>query len=245
MTIIKQFFGHSGAIVNLVESDGSLMIEKSGTGIDRNHNRMLALHGKINQPNILNYDNNKLTMSYVPSMDMTQYLINENVKPFINFLQTACTSLESNVYGIKDYLSVYEQRLSSAEWMPAPMGQIIDKLPRHLPQTDYHGDLTLNNILYDYNHGKFVFIDAMDTDLDSIYFDLGKLRQDLDCGWFIRNNNVLLSNRLIAISNAMQEFPYYNNNAIAIVAILRIWKYANTQDKEWLMNQIEKLWRNK
>jgi hypothetical protein len=245
MTIIKQFSGHSGATVNLVETDNGLIIEKSGVGIDRNYNRMLALNGKINQPSILNYDNNKLTMSYVPSMDMTQYLINENVKPFVNFLQSACALLENKVYSIKDYLSVYEQRLSSAEWLPASMGQIIDKLPRHLPQTDYHGDLTLNNILYDYNHGKFVFIDAMDTDLDSIYFDLGKLRQDLDCGWFIRNNNVLLSNRLIAISNAMQEFPYYNNNAIAIIAILRIWKYSTTQDKEWLSIQLDKLWRNK
>lgn len=245
--IIKQFKGHSGAVVNLVERGDKLVIEKSGTGTARNYAQMLALDQTVAQPPILNYDSNVLTMEYVPSTDMTHYIINENLTPLVNFIKSTYTTLVNIVKDpAKNYTPMYEDRLNQAEWLPAGIGEIIDQLPSHLPQTLYHGDFTMNNILYDYNNAKFVLIDAVSTDFDSVHFDVSKLRQDLSCGWFVRHTNVLLSNRLLTISKELDSHcMYYNNNAMAILSMLRVWPYSDKDDKKWLAEQIDKLWKQR
>ena len=245
--IIKQLIGHSGATVNLVEQDSNIVVEKSGNGTDRNYAQMLALEKHVVQPAILSYDNNQLVMEYVPSTDMVHYLINENRTPLIHFIKSTYNTLANIVYDpAKDYLPTYERRLSTAEWLPASMGEIIALLPRYLPQTLYHGDFTMNNILYDYNNARFVLIDAVNTDLDSVHFDISKLRQDRDCGWFVRDSSVLLSNRLLTLSEELDSHcAYYNNNAMAILALLRVWPYSSDSDKKWLADQIDKLWKQR
>lgn len=243
--IIKQLIGHSGATVNLIEQDNKIVVEKSGNGTDRNHAQMLALGQIVAQPAILNYQGDTLTMEYIPNTDMTHYIINENLTPLVNFIKSTYTVLSNVVDNLaKDYTLVYEHKLSSAEWLPASIGEIIDRLPSHLPQTLYHGDFTMNNILYDYNNAKFVLIDAISTEFDSVHFDISKLRQDVSCGWFIRRSNVLLSNRLLVISKELsQHCTHYNNNAMAILSMLRVWPYSNDNDKQWLAEQIDKLWK--
>lgn len=245
--IIKQLTGHSGATVNLVEKDNKIVVEKFGKGTDRNHAQMLVLGHSAAQPTILSYDNGHLVMEYVPSTDMKHYLINENRTQLVHFIKSTYDTLSGIIYDqTKDYLPVYERRLSAAEWLPASIGEIIALLPRYLPQTLYHGDFTMNNILYDYNNARFVLIDAMTTDLDSIHFDISKLRQDLDCGWFIRDSNLLLSNRLLTLSEELGSYcAYYNNNAMAILALLRVWPYSSELDKKWLADQIDKLWKQR
>lgn len=246
-TIVKNFSGHSGAIINLVENEHGLVVEKTGIGIDRNHSRMVALNGKIPQPYLISYDTKTLIMSYVPNMDMMQYLINEDTKTLIRFIQITCNTLASIVYHEnKDYLPIYEKRLHAAKWLPAPIDEIIDVLPRYLPATDYHGDLTMQNILYAYRDAKFMLIDGVDVDLDTMHFDLSKLRQDLDCGWFLRNTTVNITNRLYAISTFLSKtYNHYDNNAMVILALLRVWNHSNETDKNWLQEQMEKLWKMK
>jgi len=245
--IIKQFIGHSGAVVNLTERDNKLVVEKSGKGTDRNYAQMLALGQHVVQPAILSYDNDQLVMEYVPSTDMVHYLINENRTPLIHFIKSTYNTLSNIVYDPeKDYLPTYERRLSTAEWLPASIGEIIALLPRYLPQTLYHGDFTMNNILYDYNNARFVLIDAVNTDFDSVHFDISKLRQDLDCGWFVRDSNVLLSNRLLTINEELAlHCTHYNNNAMAILTLLRVWPYSSESDKKWLAEQLDKLWKQR
>jgi tRNA A-37 threonylcarbamoyl transferase component Bud32 len=245
--IIKQFIGHSGAIVNLSESDNRLVVEKSGMGTARNYTQMIALGHHVPQPRLLSYTDQVLTMEYVPSTDMIHYLINENRKPLINFIKSTYTTLSGIVYNTaKDYMPVYQRRLAAAEWLPASAAAICQLLPRYLQQTLYHGDFTMNNILYDYNNARFVLIDAVTTDLDSIHFDISKLRQDLDCKWFVRDTKVLLSNRLLAINEELASHcEYYNNNAMAILTLLRVWPYSTPEDKQWLAEQLDKLWKQR
>ena len=245
--IIKQFIGHSGAVVNLIDQSGQLLVEKHGPGTDRNHAQMHALANIVAQPGIVSYKNEQLVMEYIPSTDMIHYLINENRTPLINFIKSTYTALVNTVYeSAKDYLPMYERRLNAAEWLPASVGEIIALLPRYLPQTLYHGDFTLNNILYDYNNARFVLIDAVSTDFDSVHFDISKLRQDLSCEWFVRNSDVLLSNRLLTISEELESHcEYYNNNAMAILTLLRVWPYSSDSDKKWLAEQLDKLWKQR
>ena len=244
--IIKQFIGHSGATVNLVKNELGTVVEKSGVGIERNYNRITGLTGIVDQPQILAYDGDTLTMEYIQNQDLQHYLINGEHKKLTRFIKSVYDKFSSFPTGVGDYTSVYERRLSSAEWLPTTIDNLMDILPRHLPTTVYHGDLTCNNILYDYNNSRFVLIDAVDIDLDNVHFDISKLRQDIDCGWFLRDSNVLLSNRLLSIQQSLSEHcEYYDNNAMAILCLLRVWPYSTAQDRTWLANQMEILWRNK
>jgi len=244
--IIKQFIGHSGATVNLVENELGTVVEKSGTGIERNYNRITSLTGVVDQPQILAYDGDTLTMEYIQNQDIQHYLINGEHKKLTRFIKTVYDKFVRLPTSAKDYTSVYERRLSSVSWLPTTIDNLMDCLPRHLAQTVYHGDLTCNNILYDYNNSRFVLIDAVDIDLDSVHFDISKLRQDIDCGWFLRDSDALLSNRLLSIRQSLSEHcEYYNNNAMAILCLLRVWPYSTEQERTWLAKQMEILWRNK
>lgn len=244
--IIKQFIGHSGAVVNLVENELGTVVEKTGVGIERNYNRITSLRSIVDQPEILAYDGNTLTMEYIQNTDVKNYLIDGEYKKLIRFIKSVYDRFSSFPTGVCDYTSVYERRLSSASWLPTSIDNLMDELPRHLPKTVYHGDLTCNNILYDYNRSRFVLIDAVDIDLDNVHFDISKLRQDIDCGWFIRDSHILLSNRLLSIQQSLSEHcEHYNNNAMAILCLLRIWPYSSQQDRTWLAEQMEILWKNK
>lgn len=243
--VVKKFKGHSGAEINLVNDNGVLVVAKTGLGIKRNFDQINKLSNILNLPKILSFDSNVLTMEYINGIDMIHYVINENLMLLINFLKSTYSTLNSYIINpAKDYLPVYEEKLYSVEWLPATVGQIIDTLPRYLPQTLYHGDLTMSNILYDYNNSRFVLIDAVTTPFDSVHFDISKLRQDIDCEWFIRDQQLLISNKLFLIREHLASCcQYYKNNSMAILSLLRVWSHSNAEEKLWLSKKIENLWK--
>ena len=59
--------------------------------------------------------------------------------------------------------------------MPFTANELYAKLPKTLPSSEYHGDFTLENILYSLKD-DFVLIDPLTTEYDSYVFDLAKLR---------------------------------------------------------------------
>ena len=146
----------------------------------------------------------------------------------------------------KDYTSVYNDKLQWIEEVDLPFTktQLIDKLPKVLPSSIYHGDLTLENILH--SDDKFYMIDGAFIEYDSYIFDIAKMRQDLECKWFLRNTDVRLDTKLQNIQDSLKEhFPKYFDDNLVILMLMRVIQYCEKNDSNYnfLMKEIHKLWK--
>ena len=96
-----------------------------------------------------------------------------------------------------------------------------------------------------YSEDRFVLIDAVTTAYDSYLFDIAKLRQDLDCKWFIRNKEIYLDSKLLLIkNNILEEFKEADNNIYLILMLLRVYLHTKPDDSErkFILREVEKLW---
>ena len=97
---------------------------------------------------------------------------------------------------------------------------------------------------YDVKDGQFVLIDPITTEYSSYVFDLAKLRQDLTCGWFIRNDNLYYESKLKVISEHLSKYVHFNNDYILILMLMRVLPYTqNTEDVDFLISEIRRLWK--
>ena len=117
----------------------------------------------------------------------------------------------------------------------------VDKKPTYVKST-YHGDFTLENILH--TKSGFCMIDPVTIEYDSYIFDIAKLRQDLKCKWFVRNeSNIYMNSKLAIIDHELSKFEY-NDDYLLILMLLRILPYTkNNEDKNYLINEINNLWK--
>ena len=85
---------------------------------------------------------------------------------------------------------------------------------------------------------------ASTIEYDSYVFDLAKLRQDLECGWFIRSESVYYTAKLKMISDAFADIENFNNDYLLILMLMRVLPYtSNDSDKNFVENEIRKLWK--
>lgn len=248
MKIIKELKGHSGSKIFLI-NDGVTQFIRKIDNIERNFERQSALHLKnYNVPKIFNMTNNILDMEYINGLDMKTYINLHGTKNFINFIEKFITQLSSSTV-IKNYSKIYNNKLM---WLDTnnPFSftkeELINRLPKELPSSEYHGDFTMDNILYTPNK-KFYLIDCITSEYDSWVFDLCKLRQDLKCQWFIRNEkqiNIFCSTKIIDDA-LIQKYDIINNDNLLILMLLRVYPYTaeNSFDRQFIFKEIEKLWK--
>jgi hypothetical protein len=104
--------------------------------------------------------------------------------------------------------------------------------------------MTLENVLY--SDKGFYLIDAVTTEYDSYIFDIAKMRQDLECKWFLRNTDVRLDTKLQNIQDSLKEhFPKYFDDNLVILMLMRVIQYCEKNDSNYnfLMKEIHKLWK--
>jgi Phosphotransferase enzyme family len=219
----------------------------------RNVERYEALAGVTAVPKIYRHDpaGDVLDMQYVHGLDMVSYLLYESVDGLIGFLVETLGKLARA--GVSaNYASVYERKLEGMDLSPFgfTFTQLMAQIPARLPRTLYHGDFTLENIIYSEAEGRFYLIDPLTSVYDSYAFDLGKLQQDLRCGWFIRDSNVMLGSKLRKIFNALSdEFGLakdggQENDMLLITMLLRVYPYCKTgSDRDFIIRNVRKLWR--
>jgi hypothetical protein len=104
--------------------------------------------------------------------------------------------------------------------------------------------MTLENILY--TDPSFHFIDPLTSDYDSYIFDIAKLRQDLECKWFIRNTDIKLDTKLQNLQDKLKK-TYRGANVfddnILILMLMRVYPYCNEKDKQFILNEANRLWK--
>lgn len=243
---IKELKGFSGSKIYLMKNDGGLFIRKMDN-VDRNYIKLNELSQLFNVPKIYNYDNNILDMEYIHGLDMKSYLAVRDTKRLTDFLIDTLSKFSDDVQ-MNDYTSVYMDKLKYIK-LPSDMlftkEQLLEKLPKRLPRSKYFGDLTLENIIYG-EDGQFYFIDGMTSEYDSYIFDIAKLRQDLECKWFLRNTKLLLDVKVENIQDKLLEkFELANNNYLLILMLLRVYRYTKPFSKEeaLLIKEMNRLWK--
>lgn len=247
MVIIKKLNGFSGSTVLLVEENSKTFVRKI-ENIERNYERINHLIScGFNLPKIYNKEGNVLDIEYIPSLDIKTYLENYSVDNLITFLIETLDKLSIHQTAT-DYQHIYKEKLKEIDLSELSFTEkeLLDKLPKELPKSNYFGDLTLENILYG-SDKRFYLIDAVSIEYDSYIFDIAKLRQDLKCKWFLRNSKVSLDVKLNKIEREiLNKFPESNNDYLLILMLLRVYKHSKPESFEqlFLKREIEKLWKS-
>jgi len=245
--IIKELKGFSGNRIFLVDKDNRLSIRKRGS-VARNVERMRALADQYPVPKIYSSTTNSLDMEYIHGLDIRSYLKIYPYETLLNFIEDTLDRFKLSSID-KDYSEIYKTKLSKIDRI-SDLGftqdQLFDRLPKILPSSTYHGDMTLENIIYNINTGKFVLIDPVTTEYDSYIFDIAKMRQDLHCGWFIRHDPVMIDVKIKHIQQQLfSRYPESNNDYLLILMLLRVYCYTTPGSFEhgFLTERIQSLWK--
>lgn len=244
--VIKELNGHSGSRIYLMQNDQTIFVRKIGN-VERNYERMTALkRDGYPVPQIYKKDGELLDMEYIHGLDIRSYLLSGNIHLLEDFIIKNLKQLSQNSQD-KDYLPIYEEKLkwvNDSKELPFTRKELISKLPRFLPQTNYHGDMTLENILYSEN--TFYFIDCVTIEYDSYLFDIAKMRQDLECKWFLRNKPAMLDVKLQNIQEKILSiYPEANDNYLLILMLLRVFLHTKQGDDNYkfILREIYRLWK--
>ena len=243
---IKEFKGHSGSTVQLYKNKTGIFVRKTDN-VERNYERLSALVGYVDVPKILAYDGTVLDMEYIHGQDMKSYLTYNTPDKLLEFLHQTITVF-STTNEIKDYTETYYNMLSwitESEGFPFTKEELINKLPKLLPKSMYHGDMTLENIMYSMTD-RFYLIDAVTVSYDSWVFDIAKLRQDLVCKWFLRNDNLYLDSKLEFMNKEIEEtYKDGCDDNLLILMLLRVYRHCTIDSVEYnfIMREIQKLWK--
>lgn len=243
--MIKELHGFSGNQIFLMQKHDRLFVRKIGN-ISRNIERMQALAQEYPLPKIYTISKKMIDMEYLHGLDIKSYLKINNYEKLLDFLLETLNSLSRNSES-KDYTETYKKKLQevSFENLPFSRDQLLDRLPKILPSSNYHGDLTLENIIYTQDKGFFL-IDCATIEYDSYVFDIAKLRQDLELGWFTRKDNTMLEVKTKHIQDKiLEKYPEANNNYLLILMLLRVYRHSkpNTLEQDFLLKGMISLWK--
>ncbi len=244
--VVKELYGFSGNQILLMKKHDRLFVRKLGN-IIRNVERMYALKDNYPLPEIYGYSKNKLDMEYVHGLDIKTYLRTNHYELLLQFIFRVLDDFSISVV-LKDYSEVYKQKLNEINfenYFVFTKDQLYEKLPKMLPQSEYHGDMTLENILHSDTKG-FLLIDCQTTEYDSYVFDIAKMRQDLECGWFTRNDHLSLEVKSKHIQQEiLKRYPLANDDYLLILMLFRVFRYTspNSAERDFIVKGINTLWK--
>ena len=243
--VIKELYGFSGNQILLMQKHNNLFVRKIGN-ISRNIERMQALSAEYPLPQLYTVSTEMIDMEYLHGLDIKTYLKTNNYEKLLDFILSILDRLSNNAVN-KDYTETYIKKLQEVSFdnLPFTREQLLERLPKILPSSNYHGDLTLENIIFTTDRGFFL-IDCATIEYDSYIFDIAKLRQDLELGWFIRKDNAMLDVKIKHIQQQILErYPEANNDYLLILMLLRVYRHSkpDTLERNFLLEGINLLWK--
>lgn len=242
--VVQEFRGFSGSTVVLMGKRGNLFVRKTGN-IQRNVEQIEALKHRYPVPKIYTVRGDTVDMEYLHGLDIRSYLISNSTTKLLNFIVDTFEKMSSRVV-IKDYTDTYKRFLETVDFSNFSFDatDLLKHIPTHLPQSEYHGDFTLENVIY--HNDSFVLIDCSTSVWDSFIFDIAKMRQDLECKWFLRNSPAMIENKLQTIqSKLFSLWPVTNNDYLLILMLLRVYRYTynNSPERDLIQREIQRLWK--
>lgn len=254
MKLIKKLKGNSGALVELVEINNNFYIKKTnGTQLKKSAEILQELKSQnFNTPDIISCSNKCLIMEYINGEDMQSFLENADnnkifkIIDFINsYIKIKRTNKKKNfsneIYNKINYL----KKKINQKYLVFSLDHLYKKLPKICIDTSIHGDLTLDNIIL--KDDKFYLIDANPTNITALEYDVIKIRQDLDCLWFVRDiknkNNFKIICDTIS-SKLKKNWSFFKNDYILIFMLLRIFPYTkDISTQKFLLKNMNNLWQ--
>lgn len=246
MKLVKELKGYSGSKILLMKSNNEYFVRKQGN-VTRNYERLCKLQDSgFPVVKIINYENDILDLEYVSGMDMETFLKNGDYKLLSNFIINLIEQLRKTELEIKEYTSVYLSKLSWIDDLNFSFKSkdLISKLPKSANKSNYFGDLTLENILFNKQKG-FIIIDPATIEYDSWIFDLAKLNQDLTCKWFLRHSKSNIDHKLTLLKKSIEEKYGMLCNYLTIAMLFRVYRHAinDKTTRNFLDRQINILWK--
>jgi tRNA A-37 threonylcarbamoyl transferase component Bud32 len=245
LKLVKHLKGHSGAKVSLYVEDNEYFVIKENYKKARESVEILnAL--PFPTPHVYEVTDDKIVMDYINGQDMKSYLLTateKEIQNLIDFISGYVNWCLDNSTNVDFYEQVYSKIMTLGN--DINISYLLKEKWSDIPQSLIHGDFTLENIMY--ANGKFYLIDANPTELNSVYFDINKLRQDLDCLWFVRNEKEKIHYKIVCekISKELKKrFNFMQKDTIMVLMLSRILPYTKDSDtKDFLYKEIEKIWQ--
>ena len=242
--LVKELHGYSNSKVLLLKENNTLFVRKFDN-IQRNLERYDSLD--LPFPKILNRCNEYYDIEYIENIDTVNYLLHNGPVELLDFITNVVDTLASKNTGTKDYSNVFYEKtkfISEYKELKFTQDELLKRLESNVLCTNYFGDLSLDNILFDTKKKEFVLIDGLTSVYDSYVFDLAKLSQDIKHKWFIRNKTIYINHQLNYLDKALtKKYPKYSNPYYSILMLLRILPYHKTEkDKNFILKRVNELW---
>jgi hypothetical protein len=224
--------GYSTSELYLINDNGNTIVRKINN-IERNIARFSELSElDLQFPKIFNITSNSYDMEYIPNLDIKTFITHYDNNILNSFIKKVLSTLKTSTTGTFDFTEIYKQKLDSIDFEKYKFvfdkESLLFKLPKNIPVSQYHGDFTLENILYSTHKNDFILIDPITTEYSSYVFDIAKLRQDLKCKWFIRNEpDLYINSKLKNIDEEISKFNC-NNDYLLILMLMRILPYTKS-----------------
>jgi aminoglycoside phosphotransferase len=205
-------------------------------------------------------------MEYIHGLDGISFLQNANysqLRDLVDKLLTYYLYVKNNK-NIDDEISsqeifqIYYKKIIriSNQFNGNIQNETIVKLLTKLDEWQYfedscstinHGDCTFENIIVN-NAGKVYFVDFLDPPFPHYWQDISKMFQDIDGGWYLRNNKIINRCTLSYIYDSLMNFintyePQYKHfhNFLLAVNFLRILPYTRTDEQfKFVLERVEK-----
>lgn len=174
---------------------------------------------------------------------------------FHNILEFLTTEINDSTFGIVDSTILIEKYRKTKEnlgdYNKDLFQQIDEKLLNlkesiNIPLGSCHGDLTISNILVNCKKSELIFIDFLDTFLESPIQDMVKLRQDTKFCWSLnlytekfdkQKLQIIMSYLDEKFHKVFQKYEFYNRyyEIFQILNLVRVLNYTKKEENVKLL----------
>jgi len=273
--ILKELSGFSGCKILLIEKEGVHIVRKISKSPDYNI-RMIEQKDKqeyfyhhlqtqlIRTPKILDsgYLNGLFyfDMEYINGISMVKFIEKANLeelisisKKIIELIKLFANSKKEEIIFLNQKILKKLNEINDKEKDSSELINEIKKLIKdeneEIISTFCHGDLTLENIIYDEENKVYYLIDFLDSFIDHYWQDVSKLFQDLEGHWYsfrdkeINTNTMEIKTAIITdtiIKDFLDKDKYLEKHPLLLsTTFCRILPYAKREEKPWIKEKIK------
>jgi len=238
---VKNLKGHSGANISLYDNN---IVVKSGFKKAIESVKILEAL-PFNTPKIYDVTDTSIVMQYINGDDIASFLEhhgNEGIDLLIKFIEKYFDWCLNNAVAYNFEKELGEKAIAIAESIN--IFGMVERLNFKMPKSIIHGDFTFDNIIH--KDGEFYLIDANPTNLNSIYFDGSKLRQDIDGYWFIRTRDDKMNFKISCLNiseHLKYQYEFMNDNVLYSLMLSRILPYCEDKEtKTFITKELDEIW---